>query len=77
MIVDFYKEADRCQGYIMEKNRQGNITKYPLMSLSIVGVDLSAHHYLHYFQVIDTCSALKRKAKKLESSVYVKDMKKD
>lgn len=77
MKLQFYNEEDREKGYIEAKNRKGDDVRYPLLSVSIAGVDLSNNHYSKYLEVSDTCADLKKKVKKLEGDNYIIDRRKN
>jgi len=67
-IKEYYNDKDRANGYIVSKNRKGEVTNFPLMSISIAGVDISQREYSNYLQVCDICTELKNKAKQTEGS---------
>ena len=67
-IKEYYNNKDRANGYIVSKNRKGEVTNFPLMSISIAGVDISQREYSNYLQVCDICTELKNKAKQTEGS---------
>ena len=67
-IKEYYNDKDRANGYIVSKNRKGEVTNFPLMSISIAGVDLSQREYSNYLQVCDMCVELKNKAKQIAGS---------
>ncbi len=69
-IKEFYTAADLKQGYIVSKNREGKTVKYPIVSISIAGVNLSNGVYSSYLHINDICAELKAKAKKVTGSHY-------
>ena len=73
MIRKHYNEDDLNRGTIRVKNRQGDWQEFPLITISIAGVDLSEAAYDSYFSLIDNCTAMKTKAKKIKGSVFIKD----
>lgn len=73
---NFYNEADRAAGYIIGKDRQGNETKAGLMSISIGIVSSVAQKITHVAQVGEIGAELKKFAKSLEKSNYVRDQRK-
>ena len=70
-IKAYYNENDVAKGYILSKNRKGEETTFPLISISIGGVDLTSYTYSSYLQINDICAELKRKAKKTNGSCLV------
>lgn len=72
----FYNDADRAAGYIIGKDRQGNETKAGLMSLSIGIVSSVTQRITHVAQVGEIGAELKKFAKNVEKSNYVRDQRK-
>ena len=72
-IKDFYNNKDRANGYIVSKSRKGEVTNFPLMSISIAGVDLTQRDYTSSLQVCDTCAELKNRAKQEAGSCLMID----
>lgn len=73
MIKTFYTEEDLNRGYISAKNRQNETKRFPIMSISIAGVNLSKGLYSNYLYVNDICVELKGKAKSHAGSFYCID----
>lgn len=71
VIRSYYNEEDQKKGRISTKNRNGVLVEFPIISLSIAGVDLEKKTYGNYFEVIDNCTILKSRAKKIPGSVYI------
>jgi diguanylate cyclase (GGDEF)-like protein len=75
-ILELYSQEDREKGYILTTDRQGQVRKYPIMSISI-GVVSNEHRELdNHIQVAEVSAELEKKAKALPGSVYVKDQRK-
>ncbi|MFH1260121.1 MAG: response regulator [Elusimicrobiota bacterium] len=75
-IADYYCEEDRRKGYIITRDRLGNMHQYPLMSVSIAVSTNERRKITHYAQVVEITSELKKYAKSLpdrQGSVVVKD----
>lgn len=72
----FYNETDRTAGYITGKDRQGNETRAALMSLSIGIVSSVSQKITHVAQVGEIGAELKKFAKNVEKSNYVRDQRK-
>jgi diguanylate cyclase (GGDEF)-like protein len=66
-----YDEDVRSRGYLWAKNRQGQDTKFSIMTLSIGGTVIRPGMYQHYSQVVDQAKNLLRKAKEKQSSNFV------
>lgn len=66
----FYEEVDRRRGYVQTKDRQGNIQRFPLLTLSIAAVP---HHHdvdIQYASLVDHVAGLKNYVKSLPGSNY-------
>lgn len=71
MIISYYQPDDIKRGYIIAKDRNDLEFRAPIISLSIAGLDLIECKSANYFEVNDSCTALKCKAKKIHGSVYL------
>lgn len=69
----FYNETDRQAGYVLSKDRQGNEQRFGLLSVSIGIVSNANHQITHVAQVGEIGAELKKYAKSLEKSNYVRD----
>lgn len=76
LIPLYYDEEARRRGYIQERDRQGRMARFPLMTLSIAVVTNVNRKITHAAEVADIAAELKRIAKKTPGSVYVKDRRK-
>ncbi|NOX25734.1 MAG: response regulator [Deltaproteobacteria bacterium] len=74
-IRRFYYEDDLKSGYITSVNRLGDMQKFPIMSISMAGVNLTGQKYEHYLSVVDTCTEIKKLAKKKRGSSFVIDQR--
>ncbi|GAB1477326.1 hypothetical protein MASR2M70_21640 [Bacillota bacterium] len=72
-IKENYSAKDSANGYIVSKNRKGEEASFPLVSISIAGVDLSQRKYSNYLEVSDICAELKHMAKQTLGSCLVID----
>jgi diguanylate cyclase (GGDEF)-like protein len=73
IIPYFYDPQDKKQGFIVSKNRQGKIEKFPLMAISI-GVVFNLNGNLkHYGEAAQAAVNLKKIAKKSPKSSYILD----
>lgn len=75
VIPDFYDREDRLKGYIDSGDRRGNKEQFPIMSLSIAVVTNERAPIAHPGDVSKIVSELKKKAKAVKGSAYVKDQR--
>jgi GGDEF domain-containing protein len=75
VIPDFYDPDDRLKGGIDSVDRRGNHERFPIMSLSIAVVTNEARTITHPGDVSKIASELKKVAKGLPGSVFVKDQR--
>jgi diguanylate cyclase (GGDEF)-like protein len=75
-IIQFYNRKDTDLRYIESKNRQGNAQIYPIMSISIAGIDLCNRNYSTYLEVNDACAEMKKRAKESPGSTICFDRRK-
>jgi len=73
IIPNFYSETDRKRGYVISKDRRGEISKMSFMSISISVVTSEARPISHVAEVGQIGAELKEYAKSLDGSNYVKD----
>jgi diguanylate cyclase (GGDEF)-like protein len=76
-VLDFYKSSDIEAGFIVSDNREGTRQQFPLISISMGGVDLSTGKYDHYLKINDACSEVKKKAKEIPGSVFFMNRRTD
>ena len=76
-MPDLYTNADRRNGFISTANRQGRITRYPIMSISLAVITNERRNIVSHIQIGEIAAELKRKAKAMEGSVYIKDRRKE
>lgn len=70
-IPQFYTEEDVRNGQVSAINREGNEQNYPLISLSMGGIDLSKRKIETVFEIIDICTEMKKAAKKKAGSAFL------
>lgn len=75
-ITRFYTPDDVAQKFIISFNRRGEKQIFPIISISMAGVDLTSPMYQKYIQVNDACSEAKKKAKATEGSSFIMDQRK-
>lgn len=72
-VVDFYDEEDRKRGFIIGKTRQGQVAKFPILSLSIVVVTNKHRKLTSPIQVGEIAAELKEYAKSIPGSTFIVD----
>ncbi|OPY70621.1 MAG: response regulator PleD [Syntrophorhabdaceae bacterium PtaU1.Bin034] len=73
IIFTFYDVKDREAGNITACDRQGNISSYPLVSISIGITSNRNRRFSHYGQMTEAVSEMKQYAKRHEGSCYKSD----
>lgn len=74
-VPELYSASDRKTGYINTSNRQGYTIRYPIMTISIAVVSNELRVLCNHIQVGEIAAELKKKAKSIAGSVYLKDMR--
>ena len=72
-IETLYDDEDRDQGYVEVENRQGNMERFPLLSVSIGVATNERRKYSHPGEVVSVATELKEFAKRETGSTYVFD----
>jgi len=72
-VKDFYSAEDRKAGYIYEKDRKGEMVRFPLMSISLAGVTNQYKPISSYAELTNIAVSVKRKVKQLERSNFLLD----
>lgn len=73
----FYNKADRERGHIISTDRQGNIKKFPFLSISIGVVNNMTRPLTSFAQVSNIGTELKKAAKAADKSSYIIDRRRD
>jgi diguanylate cyclase (GGDEF)-like protein len=76
-VPDLYSEEARAQGYIETRSRRGEFTRYPLMTVSIGGVDTAQRRVTGYLHLTEVAAEVKSYAKALEGSQFVMDRRRE
>jgi len=76
-VPDFYSVEDRERGHIEAESRRGELQTFPLMTLSIAGVDTDYRHIEGYPDLARIATEVKGYAKSLEGSHFVMDRRRD
>ncbi|HEY3359786.1 MAG TPA: response regulator [Polyangia bacterium] len=71
LVPLYYNKTDRERGYIETNDRYGERRKFPIMSVSVVA--LCDGHYAGHADVAVAAAELKRQAKAIVGSAYVRD----
>ncbi|MFT6926137.1 MAG: diguanylate cyclase (GGDEF)-like protein [Psychromonas sp.] len=69
-VIKFYSSEDAGSKCIQSVNRQGKSEAFPLMSISLAGVDLAHGVYKEYMEVNDVCATTKKIAKSMPGSSF-------
>ncbi len=72
-IRGLYSAKDLRAGYIETRDRRGALNRFPIMTLSIAIVANDRGQLTNYAQVGEAAAELKRYAKSISGSVFVKD----
>ncbi|MBQ7668845.1 MAG: diguanylate cyclase [Clostridia bacterium] len=72
-ILNFYNPDDRKNGYITAKGRDGTVKQFPIMSISVAGVTNEVRRLICPAQVAEIAAEVKKLAKSIAGSSYVKD----
>jgi diguanylate cyclase (GGDEF)-like protein len=75
-IKVIYCNEDLDRGYIVTSNRQGQVMKFPLISISLAIVTNEVRELISHIQIAEIAAELKKKAKSVPGSAYVKDRRK-
>ncbi len=62
-IQELYSPEDRQRGFIVSKDREGNVKQFPLMTISLAGVSNAHRELTSYAEVTNICAEVKKKAK--------------
>jgi diguanylate cyclase (GGDEF)-like protein len=76
IVPSFYNEEDLNRGYIIVKNRAGELCRIPLLTLSIGIVSNEYRPLDHIGQIIEISTELKNYAKTFGKNIYIKDRRK-
>ena len=80
MAPGFYSLEDRSRGFIVCKDRAGQLKEFPLMTLSIALATNEKRALSHYAMIVDIAGETKKHLKTLagrSGSVYLKDRRAD
>ncbi len=72
-ILDHYQPHERDQGYVEIENRRNELERFPLVSVTIALVASDQHQIEHVAQLNDVVAELKRRGKRVQGSVVVRE----
>lgn len=75
-IRSLYSPEDLNKGHIVTTNRQGDITLFPITTISLAVVTNESSQFVTHLEVSDIAAELKKKAKAIPGSCYIRDMRK-
>ncbi len=73
VIRNFYNDEDLDQGGIISTSRDGEVRKFPIMSISFAVVLNVEGQYTHYGQASQDATDIKKYIKELDGSNYMID----
>jgi diguanylate cyclase (GGDEF)-like protein len=76
-ILKYYDDETRATGYIESVARNGEIKRFPLMSISIAVVTNCERAFKHFAEIVTVSTELKKYIKTLPGSKYLIDRRKD
>lgn len=74
-VRELYRDEDREAGFISALDRRGERVETPIMSISLAIITNEYRHFQTYLQVAEIAAELKKKAKSLQGSNFVKDLR--
>ena len=72
-IRSFYSKQDLETGYILERDRRGELVKYPIMTISLAGVTNQFRPIATYGELTNIAIEVKHKAKEAKRSNFLLD----
>ncbi len=75
-VKAFYSKEDIELGYIEAKSRQGDVRRFPLMSVSLSGVTNQIRPITSYAEAANIAAEVKKKTKAMEGSCFLVDRRK-
>lgn len=76
-VPELYAPDAREAGYIETPSRRGEPERYPLMTLSIGGVDTAQRTTANYLQLAEIAAEVKAYAKAVQGSQFIMDRRRD
>lgn len=72
-MPELYSEEHRKAGYIATPSRKGDVIRYPIMTISMAVISNEFREIENHIKVAEIAAELKKKAKSIQGSVYLKD----
>lgn len=72
-VKNFYSEEDLTAGFIMERDRRGELVKFPVMTISMAGVTNQFRPISGYGELTNIAVGIKVKAKQAKKSNFILD----
>lgn len=72
-IKNFYSEEDQKAGFILERDRRGELIKFPVMTISMAGVTNQTRPISNYVELTNIAVGIKIKAKQVRKSNFILD----
>ncbi|MCX7956478.1 MAG: diguanylate cyclase, partial [Endomicrobia bacterium] len=72
-IINFYQAKDVEQGYILVQNRQGQLQRFPIMTISVTSISTKFTSINHYGELINKAAELKKYAKGFNRSILAEE----
>lgn len=76
LIPSFYDEEDYRRGYIVSTDRQGNILRFPFLTVSIAVVPVTPDRFQHVGEIAACLAEVKKQAKGSTGSTFLIDRRK-
>ena len=76
-IRNFYSREDQKKGHILEKDRRGEMMKYPFMTISLAGVSNKFRQISSYGELTNIAVGVMHKAKEMRRSNFILDRRRD
>lgn len=76
-VRQFYNEEDLKNGFIISTDRNNNVQKFPIMTVSISIIATNIAHITHFAEISKRAAELKKVAKKNNKSSYVFERRKE
>jgi len=70
-----YHEADRARGFVLGYSREGQSVEHPLITVSLAVVTNEHRPIENHWQIAELAAEVKRVAKQMNHSIYVKDLR--
>lgn len=67
-VLQYYNPHDIQNGYIVAENRHGQVERFPLISLSVAGVNSQKHDFGNTFELTEELAKIKKKSKQQPGS---------